>query len=171
MAQDSQAAGSHFRNSYGKGPRAATACRGYLNLLRFPPAGWWFGTCVFLIFFHILGILSSQLTQSYFTEWSAQPPTSYSIHLIPIKSPFSYCLNHSFFLGVPMVFHHFPMNSHGFPSFSYEFPWVFHHFQVHRHRVSVSRSSSALVVSILALICLPEKVRSGEELRVFGGRC
>jgi hypothetical protein len=34
--------------------------------------GWWFGIC---LFFHILGISSSQLTNSYFSRW-LKPPTS-----------------------------------------------------------------------------------------------
>ena len=36
--------------------------------------GWWFGTSI--LFSHILGISSSQLTNSYFSEGVAQPPTS-----------------------------------------------------------------------------------------------
>jgi hypothetical protein len=38
-----------------------------------PPAGWWFGT---FLCSHILGMSSSQLTKSYFSEGLAQPPTS-----------------------------------------------------------------------------------------------
>ena len=39
--------------------------------------GWWFGT--WILFFHILGISSSQLTNSYFSEgWLNHQPVSYS---------------------------------------------------------------------------------------------
>ena len=43
------------------------------NPLMVPILGLCFGT--FGLFFHILGILSSQLTNSYFSEGLAQPPT------------------------------------------------------------------------------------------------
>ena len=41
--------------------------------------GWWLGTCI--LFFHILGISSSQLTKSYFSE-GFKPPTSIYIYII-----------------------------------------------------------------------------------------
>ena len=31
--------------------------------------GWWFGTCMNFMTFHMLGMSSSQLTNSYFSEW------------------------------------------------------------------------------------------------------
>ena len=40
-----------------------------------PNTGWWFGT--FGLFFHMLGMSSSQLTNSFFSEWF-KPPTRIS---------------------------------------------------------------------------------------------
>ena len=45
--------------------------------------GWWFGTS--FLFFHILGMSSSQLTNPYFSEGFSQPPTS-MIHLYIYRS-------------------------------------------------------------------------------------
>ena len=46
--------------------------------------GWWFGTWFFSVTFHILGISSSQLTNSYFSE-GLKPPTRKVSHKMSLK--------------------------------------------------------------------------------------
>ena len=61
-------------------------------------SGCWFGTWLDYDFPIILGISSSQVTNSYFSE-GLKPPTSIYIHLL-WNNFFGKCLIYQFFLGV-----------------------------------------------------------------------
>jgi hypothetical protein len=50
-----------------KKPTSHRQLRGNHTMINHEMAGWWFGTLNFLIF-HILGMSSSPLTKSYFSE-------------------------------------------------------------------------------------------------------
>ena len=69
--------------------------------LKYRPYIWLVVTGTWLLFFHILGISSSQLTNSYFSEGFVQPPTRslyhrYSIDIIMIihRLSIDYHINH-----------------------------------------------------------------------------